>query len=64
MDTIAKLQAENERLREALKAVDALWSENALSFAEEMGWNSPVGRVWQKVRNAIAFEQLPHAKEG
>jgi hypothetical protein len=42
-----------ERMRAALKAVDALWGHDALNFAQEMEMGSPVGEVWAQVRNAL-----------
>jgi len=45
------LLADNARLREALAAVDELWTIDAgLGFEEEMKAPSPVGIVWAKVR--------------
>lgn len=39
----------------ALKAVDALWSNDAgLGFEQEMALPSPVGLAWNKIRAAIA----------
>jgi len=47
--------AEISRLRDALLAVDRLWSEDAaLGFEAEMSPPSPVGLVWQQVRAALS----------
>ena len=50
----ARLIAAAPDMLAALKDVDALWSNDALNFAEEMNLASPVGIVWAKVRAAIA----------
>jgi hypothetical protein len=38
----------------ALEAVDRLWSRDALNFEFEMGFDSPVGKVWAELRAALA----------
>lgn len=40
-------------VRKALQAVDSLWSIDALEFSEEMKIPSPVGLVWDKVKEAL-----------
>lgn len=51
---LKRLRATNAAMQAALKDVDALWSKDATSFAEEMNLASPVGIVWAKVRAALA----------
>lgn len=51
-----------EKMREALKAVDELWTGDEsmypnLSYKDETEmWQSPVGRAWKKVREALSSE--------
>lgn len=44
----------HEALVKALEAVDSLWSRDALNFEFEMGFDSPVGKVWAELRAALA----------
>jgi hypothetical protein len=44
----------HEALVKALEAVDRLWSRDALNFEFEMGFDSPVGKVWAELRAALA----------
>lgn len=48
-------RARKTGVRDALLAVDALWTSNGLDFAEEVQDSSPVGLVWAKVRAALAL---------
>lgn len=43
-----------DSLMDALKAVDNLWTHDAsLGYEQEMSPPSPVGLVWQQVKNAL-----------
>lgn len=56
---------EIERLRKALQSVDALWTYDAsLGFEDEMGWESPVGKVWAEVRAALTSPDRGNADGG